>query len=193
MEYMMKKTLVALTVFSSLLGQSSAMAAETITTFHRKAAGVKSEDGTFLARSTKGGFVVKVPIQFNDVTMTTPGTKSGDVVVHAIGANSADGFKFTAMATERTKTMRDSDMKQSLVSLGKEQGVSAAITAETRNGVEMFSAHFADHPQPAYVLVAKTDARYYTLTCEYPAKHVAAGKRLCEAYLRSFEIEEAPR
>ena len=184
---MMKKTIIALTVFSGLVGP--AMASETITTVHRTAAGEKTQDGTFLARSTKGGFVVKLPLQFNDVTMTTPGTKSGDIVVHAIGAKSADNFKFTALATERTKTMRNSDMRQTLVSLGKDQGVTPIITSETRDGVDMFIGHFADHPQPAYVLAAKTDDRYFTLTCEYPAKQAATGKRLCERFLRSFEIE----
>jgi len=186
---MMKKTIVALAVFCCFFGPASTIAAETTTTFHRKAAGVKSEDGTFLARSTMGRFVVKLPLQFNDVTMTTPGTKSGDIVVHTIGAKSADNFKFIAMATERTEKMRNSDLRQSLVSLGKDQGATAAITSETRNGVEMFMAHFADHPQPAYVLVAKTDDRYFTLTCEYPAKQVAAGKHFCERFLRSLEIE----
>lgn len=185
----MKKTIVALTVFCCFFGPAMTMAAETITTVHRQAAGVKSEDGTFLARSTKGRFVVKLPLQFNDVTMATPGTKSGDIVVHSIGAKSADNFRFQAFATGRTATMLNSDMRQTLVSLGEDQGVTPTITSETRDGVELFTAHFADHPQPAYVLAAKTADRYFTLTCEYPANQAAIGKRLCEGFLQSFEIE----
>ena len=184
----MREAVFALAFGLIALGATTAIAGQPTTTYHRTGAQDKADDGSFLARSTKGGFVVKLPLPFNDVTMNMSG-KSGDIVVHAIGTRSADNMEFSAMATERNEKMKNSDMRESLNDLGKPYGIVPEIAVDHRNGVKVYSTHFATAPQSAYVLVAKTDDRYFTVTCEYPIKKAAAAKPYCEKFLKSFAIE----
>ena len=63
-------------------------------TTHRQAAGEPGEDGWYLAESTEGGYSVKLPNAFNDLTSTTM-TKAGLHTTHAVGTLTEDQVQYS--------------------------------------------------------------------------------------------------
>src|ERR1051325_9414530 len=75
---------------------SGAQAAKADIKMHRIVATNAGDGGWYLAESTYGSFSVQMPIPFNDFTITAGGSNSLVVSTHVVGAQSAEGLKFSA-------------------------------------------------------------------------------------------------
>lgn len=185
----MKRIAILLVAVFGALPYPATHAAESVKTIHRADARDRADDGRYFARSTKGGFSVKLPVPFHDYTQTTAATESGDKVLHIIAGKNLDGFAFTAMALERTALIPDSDVRASLQSIAADEGLDPVITSEIKSGVEMFSTHLVQRPQSAYMLATKTIDRYFHVMCRYPVEKAVLASRTCSDFLSSFKIE----
>ena len=64
---------------------------------HRQLAGEAGEDGWYLARSTRGGFSVSLPAQFNDFSIPASRQDNGHLAeLDVVGTKIQDVGKFTA-------------------------------------------------------------------------------------------------
>lgn len=71
--------------------------AEASLVMHHKLAGEADASGWYLARSTKGGFVVSLPAQFNDFTVTASKLDNGYTAeIDVVGTQIKDVGKFSA-------------------------------------------------------------------------------------------------
>src|SRR5687768_14808922 len=91
----MTTKLIAL-LAATLLATACTSAAASLV-MHRKMAGEAGADGWYPARSTKGGFAVSLPAQFNDFTMTASKLDNGYTAeVDVVGTQIQDVGKFSA-------------------------------------------------------------------------------------------------
>jgi len=71
-------------------------------TMHRKLAGTRGPDGWYAARSTGGGFTVRLPIPYNDFSTATPAVDGAMIASDAVGGSSAESARFLANCTRRS-------------------------------------------------------------------------------------------
>jgi len=72
------------------------------TRIHRQGAGVPDETGWCLARSTEGGFSVRLPAAFNDSTVTSPADGGAFVSTYLLGTTTDTGARFAAFKAQRS-------------------------------------------------------------------------------------------
>lgn len=65
-------------------------------TMHRMLAGNPDSTGWTDARSTRGGFSVRMPLKFNDFTMRMPDREAHLAMMFGVGAKSSEGVKIAA-------------------------------------------------------------------------------------------------
>jgi len=65
-------------------------------TMHRLQAGEPDATGWMLAKSTDGGFSVRLPLKFNDFTLAESDPKAPVLRTLTVGAKSQEGIKFSA-------------------------------------------------------------------------------------------------
>jgi len=65
-------------------------------TMHRLQAGEPDASGWLTAASTEGGFSVRLPLKFNDVTLLESDPKAPTLRTFTVGAKSQQGIKFSA-------------------------------------------------------------------------------------------------
>lgn len=83
-------------VLSALLA-AACTSAEASPVMHRKLAGEADASGWYPARSTKGGFAVSLPAQFNDFTVTASRLDNGyEAEIDVVGTQIKDVGKFSA-------------------------------------------------------------------------------------------------
>jgi hypothetical protein len=91
----MNMKLVGLAV--AMLVATACTSAEASLAMHRKLAGEAGADGWYLAKSTKGGFSVSLPAQFNDFTVTASKLDNGyEAEIDVVGTQIQDVGKFSA-------------------------------------------------------------------------------------------------
>lgn len=65
-------------------------------TMHRVQAGEPDASGWVTAASTEGGFSVRLPLKFNDFSLTEPDPNAPTLRTFTVGAKSQEGIKFSA-------------------------------------------------------------------------------------------------
>lgn len=63
---------------------------------HRLQAGEPDASGWMVARSTEGGFSVRLPLKFNDFTLAERNAKAPVLRTFVVGTKSQEGLKFSA-------------------------------------------------------------------------------------------------
>jgi hypothetical protein len=103
---------------------------------HRLQVGEPDADGWCLARSTKGGFSVAIPHRFNDFTIAPKTKDDTPLNVHAIGALTPSGTKYTAMKMMREDGKVDGNVDDIAKGFGKDLKSERRITHGGLEGVE---------------------------------------------------------
>ena len=70
-------------------------------TMHRVQAGEIDSSGWATARSTDGGFTVRLPFRFNDFTFEDPNPNSLTAKIFTVGGKSAEAARFILRAIDR--------------------------------------------------------------------------------------------
>ena len=94
----MRRCSALIVTMAMILAMASACAASQPTlVMHRQMAGEAGADGWYPARSTKGGFAVRLPAQFNDFSLPASRQDNGHMAeLDVVGTKIQDIGKFTA-------------------------------------------------------------------------------------------------
>src|SRR5262245_8731540 len=140
-------------------------------TMHRTQAAELDSSGWTAARSTEGGFTVRLPLRFNDFTIADSNPESITGKMFVVGAKSAEGLKFTASRI----TYRKADGAATYFArIGRGEGLQTkpqsvkALTASGRKAVDLQLSSSSAVSYSRYVLL---DADLIVMTVEAPAAH----------------------
>lgn len=105
---------------------------------HRRAAGEPGEDGWYLTESTEGGYSVKVPFAFNDITGIGRTEKGQVARMYAVGTKTPEGIQFTAVKGARTDNKPIPEALESLAKgFGKDVKGKRHVTHAGMSGIEL--------------------------------------------------------
>ena len=133
-------------------------------TVHRQAAGEPGPDGWYEARSTRGGFAVRLPGPFNDFTRQG---QDGGRAVHAVGLTTPRGVRYLALAMSSAGEPPTSGLG-GLAAAAERDGTLAGrreVVWEGRRGTELYLKRAATM---AKVRTYEAGGMRYTLIAEFP-------------------------
>jgi len=156
--------------------------------FHRIQASQPDESGWSLAESTNGNFSVRLPIPFQDFSVSEDSPDSETLVADTVGGTSAEGIKFSA--TKITYRLpggaaRRFEMVKNGLSFASENvtltkfGDNDAANIECRSstsGASMRAVLIGEH--------------LFMLIVEWPAAEQKLAKRLAPVFLDSLRVGE---
>ena len=159
-------------------------------TMHRVQAGEIDSSGWATARSTDGGFTVRLPIRFNDFTFEDPNPNSLTAKTFTVGGTSAEGLKFSAVrVTYRkadTASARFAKIKRGEGFSTKPQSVKS-LTVSGRKAVDI---EVGDNSNGLHQRVVMVEQDLITLMIEAPAAHRALAARFKPTFFESLVIEQ---
>jgi hypothetical protein len=142
-----------------------------------------------LAESTHGSFSVLLPIPFNDFTLTATDPKSGTTKTYTVGAQSAEGMKFSATEMPIPPGKNPPDFDQIPQSFARDgQQVSDVIKAPF-SGWPSVSLSVVGPRSGAYIRYVRTSGSMITLILEYPAAHRSEAAMLRSRFMDSLKIK----
>jgi hypothetical protein len=154
-------------------------------------AGVSADDGSgwHAAVSTKGAFLIRVPIPFNDFTIHDAGTGE---VSHVIGGKSSEGIKFAAVELPVTaRTPADLGAIPKALSSNPANKVSD-VSRHAKDGVDTLSFAVAGSASSAYFRYVRTKAALYMLSIEFPNAQREVVAAMKDRFFESFKLKASP-
>src|SRR5262249_33136922 len=155
-------------------------------TMHRTQAGELDSSGWTAARSTEGGFTVRLPLRFNDFTIADSNPESATGRMFVVGAKSAEGLKLTATPI----TYRKADGAATYFArIGRGEGLQSkpqsvkALTASGRKAVDLQLSSSSAVAYSRYVLL---DSDLIVMTVEAPVAHRSTAETLAPAGFASL-------
>jgi hypothetical protein len=180
---------MALVVITLAAAQAAYGQQQPAMTMHRTQAGELDSSGWTAARSTDGGFTVRLPLRFNDFTIADSNPQSPTGNMFVVGAKSAEGLKFTATRI----TYRKADGAATYFArIGRGEGLQAkpqsvkALTASGRKAVDLQLSTSSAVSYSRYVLL---DSDLIVMTVEAPAAHRSTAETLAPAVFESLAVE----
>jgi hypothetical protein len=158
-------------------------------TMHRTQAGELDSSGWTIARSTEGGFTVRLPLRFNDFTVADSNPDSPTGKMFIVGAKSAEGLKFTATRI----TYRKADGAATyFAKIGRGEGFQSkpqsikALTVSGRKAVDLQLSTSSAVSYSRYVLL---DSDLIVMTVEAPVTQRSAAATLAPTLFESLAVE----
>jgi hypothetical protein len=158
-------------------------------TMHRTQAGELDSSGWTAARSTQGGFAVRLPLLFNDFTITDSDPASPTGKVFTVGAKSVEGVKITASRI----TYRKADGAATYFArIGRGEGLQAkpasikALTVLGRKAVDLQLATGSGVSHARYVLL---DSDVIVLIVEAPVAQRSLVADVAPTFFSSLAVE----
>jgi hypothetical protein len=155
---------------------------------HRIQAGTPDQSGWITAASTYGRFTVKVPIQYNDVTVQDNDSTSLTRKVETVGCKSSEGIKFSASKVFYKSPGAAAKQLGKLKSGGGLPG--ANVTPITLNDHEALDISFGDSSSHAKQRVILMGEEIYLLIVEWPIGQEDLAKSLVPTFFESFKVLE---
>ena len=180
---------MALVVITLAAAQAADAQQQPALTMHRTQAGELDSSGWTAARSTEGGFTVRLPLRFNDFTIADSNPESATGKMFVVGAKSVEGLKFTASRI----TYRKADGAATYFArIGRGEGLQTkpqsvkALTASGRKAVDLQLSTRSAVSYSRYVLL---DSDIIVMTVEAPAAHRSTAETLAPAVFESLAVE----
>jgi hypothetical protein len=156
---------------------------------HRKQAGEPDPSGWMLAKSTEGRFSVRLPIRFNDFTLTeaypAPATRT-----HTVGARSSERIALVATRIEYRKGAAAAREYFAKFEKGEAFGTRPELVTPLKVGalraVDLVIRRPADI---SYQRVVLLDADLLMMSVEAPREHDADARLLAATFFDSLEVD----
>ena len=158
-------------------------------TMHRTQAGELDSSGWTIARSTEGGFTVRLPLRFNDFTIADSNPDSPTGKMFVVGAKSTEGVKFTAT---RISYRKADGAATYFEKIGRGEGLQSkpqsikALTVSGRKAVELQLSGSSAVSYSRYVLL---DSDLIVMTVEAPRTQRSAAETLAPTLFESLAVE----
>lgn len=133
-------------------------------TAHRRRAGEPGEDGWYLAESTEGGFSVKLPNIFNDMTLRTKSEAGAPLTMYAVATRINDQIQYTATRGSRKDNKPIAEALEGFVKV-QEAGLKEKV-AITQAGMQGIQTRAVVGPTAAISRVLVTETTIYMLVVE---------------------------
>jgi hypothetical protein len=180
---------MALVVITLAAAQAAYGQQQPAMTMHRTQAGELDSSGWTAARSTEGGFTVRLPLRFNDFTIADSNPDSATSKMFVVGAKSVEGLKLTAT---RISYRKADGAATYFARIGRGEGLQTkpqsvkTLTASGRKAVDLQLSSSAAVSYSRYVLL---DSDLIVMTVEAPAAHRSTAETLAPAVFESLAIE----
>ena len=184
----MRQWLAATLLACSLIGGAVAQDKPRLE-MHRTAVNEPDASGWHLAVSSKGGFSVRMPIPFNDFSVHSTDSNIGDVVVHAIGAKSSEGIKFTVTENPFTPRSKVPDIGTMPDDIGRSGSKISEVRRKTEGDLDSVSFTATGTATSAYMRTIKTPKALYTLILEFPNAQREVATDLKDPFFDSFKLK----
>lgn len=159
-------------------------------TMHRLQAGEPDATGWMLAKSTEGGFSVRLPLKFNDFTLAESNPKAAALRTFTVGARSQEGIKFTATRIVYRKGAESAKYFFSRFEKGQDPGATpqrvTPLDFRGRRAVDIVLARASD---VSYQRVVLLDADLLLMVLESPRSHEASAQQFAAAFLDSLLVQ----
>ena len=135
---------------------------------HRAEVASKDPSGWHLAVSTKGSFSVRMPIPFNDFTVRSTNSKTGEEVTHVIGGKSTEGIRLSAVEMPASAKSAPS-LEKILADFSAKPGNRVSDVQRVAKGdADTLSFSVSSVQTSAHIRYIKTKSATYVLTVEFP-------------------------
>jgi hypothetical protein len=160
---------------------------------HRAGVDSKDPSGWHLAVSTKGSFSVRMPIPFNDFTVRSTDSKTGEEVTHVIGGKSTEGIRVSAVEMP-TSAKSGPSLDKILADFSSRPGHKVSDVQRISKGdVDTLSFSASGAQTSAHIRYIRTKSATYVLTIEFPNAHRDDVAGLREEFFGSFKTETTGR
>ncbi len=156
---------------------------------HRLQATTPGDAGWYLAESTHGSFSVQLPIPFNDFTLTATEPASGTVKTYAVGAQSAEGIRFSAIKMPFLLGKTPPDLDQIPQDLARSGQQVSDVVKSSFSGWPCISFSVISSQSGAYMRHIRTSDGVIIMVLEYPAAHRPEAVPLKSRFLDSLKIK----
>lgn len=167
---------------------SPAAGPEPMVEMHRTQATAADPSGWNLAASTLGGFSVLIPLPFNDFTVKAKDPKTDSTVVHAVGATSAEGIKFSATKMFDPEGKTPPDLASFPQSFSGSGYTVSDVDTSPFSGFPSVSFTVKGASGGGYVRYVKVPGSIIALTLEFPSDQEAVASGYREKFLSSLTI-----
>jgi hypothetical protein len=157
---------------------------------HRKQAGEPDPSGWMLAQSTEGRFSVRLPIKFNDFTVSEKDPRSPSSRVFTVGVRSSEKIALVASRIEYRQGAASA--KQYFAKFEKGQDLGAkpeSVTPRKLGPLRAVDVAVKRAADVAYYRVVLLDADLLMLTVEAPREHDATAQQLAATFFDSLQVE----
>jgi hypothetical protein len=157
---------------------------------HRKQAGEPDKSGWMLAKSTEGRFSVRLPLKFNDFTVTEADPNAPAARTYTVGARSSE--RIAVVATRIAYRKGAAAAKEYFARFEKGQGLGAAPESVTPRRVGALRAMDLVLKRPTDVIyqrVVLLDADLLLMSVEAPREHDATARELAATFFDSLQVD----
>jgi hypothetical protein len=158
---------------------------------HRSAVNAIDASGWQSAVSTRGTFSVRMPIPFNDFSVSTPDPNIGEAVVHTIGGLSAEGIKISATevpVTPRSKPL--GDLAGFPEQIGRSPGTKISdIRRAPADGNDAISFLATGPTTSAFMRAVQTPKARYLQVIEFPNTQRDTAAAIKDEFFASFKLK----
>jgi hypothetical protein len=157
---------------------------------HRKQAGEPDKSGWMLARSTEGRFSVRLPLKFNDFTVTETDPNAPAARTYTVGARSSE--RIAVVATRIAYRKGAAAAKEYFARFEKGQGLGAAPESVTPRRIGTLRAVDLVLKRPADVVyrrVVLLDAGLLLMSVEAPRERDATAQQLAATFFDSLQVD----
>ena len=184
---MLRGVLVASGLLLGAMGGASAQTAALPEgmTMHRLQAGAGGQSGSILAESTGGGFSVRLPVPFNDFTLTERQAK----VVRAcsVGGKSGEGIKFIASRIVYTEKA-EAERAFARAKEGHVAGSAVSVTELTVDQAPAVDWEMKGARSVAWMRWILIGSDTFSLSVETPLEFESVAKQFVPSFFGSLKV-----
>jgi hypothetical protein len=156
---------------------------------HRLQATTPAGSGWYLAKSTHGSFSVQLPVPFNDFTMSGNDPKLGALKTYCVGAQMANGIKFSATEIPMVPGMTSPDLNRLPATLGDNDKKVFDVVNASVAGWPAISFSVEGSGSGGFMRYVKTKSSLFVMILEYPRIQQLSASQLKSRFLDSLEFQ----
>ena len=183
----MKKSTAVLLLAALLAGTAAAQDMK----MHRKQAeGAPDEKGWMLARSTEGRFSVRMPMKFNDFTVTEKDPGAPSLRTHTVGIRSSERIALIATRIQYREGAAAAKGFFERFETGRGLGATPETIRQRKVGALRAVDLVIRRPaEVSYQRVVLLDADLLMLSVEAPKEHDALAQELSAQFFESLRVD----
>jgi len=158
-------------------------------TMHRMQAGEPDASGWVTAASTEGGFVVRLPLKFNDFSAIEADPKAPTLRMFTVGAKSQEGIKFSATRIVYRKGTESAKYFFSRFEKGQDLGSTPeSVTPHTIGGRRTVDLTLKKAAAVSYQRAVLLDSDLLLMIVESPRSHDETAHQLAAPFFDSLVV-----